>query len=422
MAFEIGLWVGLGAIVVLMALSAFFSSSEIALFSLKRHKIDALAEEGDRKAALVKELRDDPTRLLVTILVGNNVVNIAISSVATALFVLYLPPGQAVLATTVVISLLILIFSESAPKAYAVGNAEAWSMRVVRWIRLSEYVMYPVVSLVNGVTGAINRLTGGARELETPYLTRGDIEQILRSSEEDGVIEDDERRMMMGAFRLSNTIAKEVMTPRLDMVSVPDDAALEKVLDTLVENDVTLAPVYHEVMDQIRGVVDIRDVSRGVRRGLEVEDVVRPTLHVPETREIDDLLREMQEERIHMAIVIDEFGSTEGLVTVEDIVEEIVGEIFDVGEEPPIKQVDRDTFIVKGEVNIHEVNERVGIELPEEGEFETIAGFIYRHTGRLVEEGERVEHPDAVLTVEEANATRILKVRIEKFESEGDEE
>lgn len=416
------MWAGVAAIAALMVLSAFFSSSEIAMFSLERHRIDALVEKGDRRARLVQQLRQNPHRLLVTILVGNNVVNIAMSSIATALFVLYLPPGQAVLATTVVISFLVLLLGESAPKSYAVEHAESWSLRVARWLKVSQQLTFPAVVFFDYLTRAVNRVTGGRSDIETTYVTKGEIENLLKTGEKEGVIETDERKMIESVFKLSNTITKEVMTPRLDMVSVEDTATLELALDTCIENDVTTVPVYHEVLDQVVGLVDIRDISRALRRGWSLDDIVTPTLHVPETKEIDELLKEMQEQRIHMAIVIDEFGSTEGLVTVEDIVEEIVGEIFDIGEEAPMVRLSEDALLVKGEVNIDEVNEELGVELPEEGEFETVAGFIYRHIGRLVDEGEELTHDDVRLRVVKTDRTRIMKVRVQRLETEEVEE
>ena len=406
-------WAGVAAVGVLMLLSAFFSSSEIAMFSLERHRIESLAEGEDGRANTLKALRENPHRLLVTILVGNNVVNIAMSSIATALFAIYLQPQNAVLATTVVISFLVLLLGESAPKSYAVENAETWSLRIARPLRFSQYFMYPAVVFFDYLTRFVNRFTGGRSDIETSYVTKDEIEGILRTGEAEGVIEEDEREMIQSVFRFTNTIAKEVMVPRLDMVSVSADGSMQEVLEVCVENDVTRVPVYKDNLDNIIGIVDIRDVFPALETGATPEDIVEPTLHVPETKEIDDLLQELQEERIQLAIVIDEFGSTKGLVTVEDIVEEIVGEIFETEEEEPIERLGDRSIIVKGEVNVDEVNDELGIELPEEGEFETVAGFIYNRMGRLVEEGEEVVYEGVALTVEETENTRILRVRVE---------
>jgi CBS domain containing-hemolysin-like protein len=410
---------GVAAVGFLMLLSAFFSSSEIAMFSLERHRIESLAEGESASAVTLKKLRENPHRLLVTILVGNNVVNIAMTSIATALFAMYFADGAAVFITTVVISVLVLLFGESAPKSYAVEHTEEWALRIARPLQASQYLMYPAVVFFDYLTRLVNRFTGGRSDIETSYVTKDEIEGLLLTGEEEGVIEEDEREMIQSVFRFTNTIAKEVMVPRLDMVSVSAEASLQEVLDTCVENDVTRVPVYKDNLDNIIGILDIRDIVPALGTDATPEDIVESTLHVPETKEIDDLLQELQEERIHLAIVIDEFGSTKGLVTVEDIVEEIVGEIFETEEEEPIERIDADTIIVKGEVNVDEVNEEMGIELPEEGEFETVAGFIYNRMGRLVEEGETIVHDDVTLTVEETENTRILRVRVER---EGQEE
>ena len=419
-------WIGIAGIAILMALSAFFSSSEIAMFSLERHKLDRMVEEEDGtsedRAAVLRTLRENPHRLLVTILVGNNVVNIAMSSIATALFAIYLGAGPAaVAATTVVISTLVLILGESAPKSYAVENTESWALAIAKPLQWAQRAMYPAVVFFDHVTRIVNRVTGGRSDIETSYVTRDEIEGILKTGEREGVIEEDEREMIQSVFRFSSTIAKEIMVPRLDVVSASRDSTVEEVLDVCVEHDVTRVPVYSESLDNVEGLANIRDLLRTRQTGETLDDVVMPTLHVPETKEIDDLLREMQEERIHMAVVIDEFGSTEGIVTIEDIVEEIVGEIFELEEEDPIERVDDRTLRVNGEVNLDEVNEALEIDLPEEGEFETVAGFIYNRMGRLVEEGEVVEHDGVALTVEETDNTRILTVRIEATGDEGEE-
>ncbi len=413
-------WLMVAAIVVLMALSAFFSSSEIAMFSLERHKVERMIDEGelegDGRADVLHSLRRDPHRLLVTILVGNNVVNIAMSSIATALAAVYLPPGQAVVATTVVISTLVLILGESAPKSYAVEHTEGWALTIAKPLQWSQRMMYPAVVFFDHVTRVVNRVTGGRSDIETSYVTKDEIEGLLKTGEKEGVIEEDEREMIESVFRFSHTIAKEIMVPRLDVVAVSRDSTVDEVLEVCVENDVTRVPVYRESLDNVEGLANIRDLVRARQMDEGLDDVVTPSLHVPETKEIDELLREMQEGRIHMAVVIDEFGSTEGIVTIEDIVEEIVGEIFELEEEKPIRRVDDRTIVVKGEVNLDEVNDALDIDLPEEGEFETVAGFIFNRMGRLVEEGETVEYDGVELTIEETDNTRILQVRIERLE------
>jgi CBS domain containing-hemolysin-like protein len=410
---------GIAVICVLIVFSAFFSSSEIALFSLASHRIETLAEEGTPGADTLKQLRDDPHRLLITILVGNNIVNIAMSSIATGVFALYLSQGQAVAVATFGITAIVLLFGESAPKSYAVENTESWSLRVARPLKIAEYVLYPLIIIFDHLTRLVNKITGGRSAIETSYVTREEIRDIIETGEREGVIEEDEREMFQRVFRFNNTIAKEVMTPRLDMTAVPVDAAAEEAIETCIQSGHARLPVYEGSLDNVVGVVHIRDLVRdldyGENEDLDLEQVIEPTLHVPESKNVDELLKEMRQNRMPLVVVIDEFGTTEGLLTMEDLTEEIVGEILEGEEDEPIEFVDDDTAIVRGEVNIEDVNDRLDIELPEGQEFETIAGFIFNRAGRLVEEGETIEFDNVEIRVEAVENTRIMKARVTRL-------
>ncbi|UPW01738.1 hemolysin family protein [Halorussus gelatinilyticus] len=416
-------WGGAIVIVLLIALSGFFSSSEIAMFSLANHRVDALVEDKVPGAETVNELKSDPHRLLVTILVGNNIVNIAMSSIATALVGIHVESaGVAVLISTFGITSLVLLFGESAPKSYAVENTESWALRIARPLKLSEYVLLPLVVTFDYLTRLVNKVTGGRSAIETSYVTRDEIQNMIETGEREGVIEEDEREMLQRIFRFNNTIAKEVMTPRLDMTAVPKTASVEEAIETLVQSGHERVPVYEGSLDNVIGVIHIRDLVReqtyGEHDELELEDVIQPTLHVPESKNVDELLTEMRENRMQMVIVIDEFGTTEGLVTMEDMVEEIVGDILEGEEEEPIEYVDDETIIVRGELNIDEVNEALEIDLPEGEEFETIAGFIFNRAGRLVEEGEDITYDGVRLRVEQVENTRIMKARVTKLDDQ----
>ncbi|MFD1646637.1 hemolysin family protein [Haloarchaeobius litoreus] len=412
---------GVVTIGILIGLSAFFSSSEIAMFSLAKHRIESMREEGKPGSATVAELKDDPHRLLVTILVGNNLVNIAMSSIATGLFAIYLDQGPAVAVATLTITALVLLFGESAPKSYAVENTESWALRIARPLKWSEYLLLPLIVLFDYLTRVVNKVTGGRSAIETSYVTRDEIQDMIETGEREGVIEEEEREMLQRIFRFNNTIAKEVMTPRLDMTGVPKDAAIDEAIETAIHSGHARVPVYEGSLDNVIGVVHIRDLVRDNNYGeaepedIELEDLIQPTLHVPESKNVDELMAEMRENRMHMVIVIDEFGTTEGLVTMEDMIEEIVGEILEGEEEEPIESVDDDTFIVKGELNIEDVNEAMGIDLPEGEEFETIAGFIFNRAGRLVEEGEQITYDGIEITVEQVENTRIMKARLARI-------
>jgi len=303
---------GAVSILVLLALSAFFSSSEIAMFSLPAHKVDNLVENGVPGAATLKALKDDPHRLLVTILVGNNIVNIAMSSIATGLLAFYVTQGQSVVIATVGITMLVLLFGEAAPKSYAVENTESWALTIARPLKLSEYFLLPMVVSVDYLTRILNRVTGGRSTIESTYVTRSEIKDMIETGERAGVLEEDEHEMLQRIFRFNNTIAKEVMTPRLDMTAVSVDASVDEALTTCVQSGHARVPVYEGSLDNVIGVVHIRDLVRDTQYGendVDVRDLINPTLHVPESKNADELLSEMRDERVHMVVVIDEFGN-----------------------------------------------------------------------------------------------------------------
>ncbi|WP_293031597.1 hemolysin family protein [Natronococcus sp.] len=419
---------GVLAVAVLILLSGFFSSSEIAMFNLAKHRLDGMVEDGVEGAELVKALKDDPHRLLVTILVGNNIVNIAMSSIATAVLSIHFGGLLGVVLATFGITAIVLLFGESVPKSYAVENTESWAVRISKPLKTTEYVLFPLIVLFDYLTRQVNKLTGSTGAIESPYVTRDEIQEMIESGEREGVLEEEEHEMLTRIFRFNQTIVKEVMTPRLDMTAVPKDATIDEAIETCIQSGHARVPVYEGSLDNVQGVVHIRDLVRDLNYGeaetddLELADLIQPTLHVPESKNVDELLTEMRENRMHMAIVIDEFGTTEGLVTMEDMVEEIIGEILEGGEDLPIEEIDADTVLVRGEVNIEDVNEALEIELPEGEEFETIAGFIFNRAGRLVEEGEEIEFDGVRITVEAVENTRIMKARLHKLERHEDGE
>jgi CBS domain containing-hemolysin-like protein len=407
---------GVVAILFLIGLSAFFSSSEIAMFSLARHRVESMVEESVPGAAAVAELKSNPHRLLVTILVGNNIVNIAMSSIATGLFGIYLSRGQAVLAATFGITTLVLLFGESAPKSYAVEHTESWALSIARPLQIAELVLLPLVVLFDRLTRIVNRVTGGQTAIEQTYVTRDEIQNIIRTGEREGVIDEEEREMLQRIFHFNNTIAKEVMTPRLDMTAVSRDATLDEAIETCVQSDHVRVPVYDGNLDNVVGIVNLRDLVRERDYGagdVSLDDLVEPTLHVPESKNVDELLTEIQRERMQMVIVIDEFGTTEGLITLEDMLEEIVGDILEDDEEEPFERLDDGSWLVRADVNVDDVNEELGIDLPEGEEFETLAGFIFNRAGRLVEQGETIDYENVRIHVGEVDNTRIMRARIE---------
>ena len=407
-------------ILVLLGLSAFFSSAEIAMFSLSKHRIDAMATEDVPNAKVVLGLRERPQNLLVTLLVGNNIVNIAMASVTTSVLALYFTEGIAIALATFTITILVLVFGEIIPKSYAIKNPESWSVKIARVVDVFESVFAPVVFIFIRLAEIITKEDSDA-VIQNPYVTRDEIQDILEVGKVEGVIEEEELEMLQGIFDLDTTIAKEIMTPRLDIDAVSAGSSVSDAINICVGSGHMCLPVYSDNLDKILGVVTIGNLLRESKsKGAEtsLKSILEPTMHVPESKKIDELLEEMQNQRLGMVIVVDEFGTAEGLITLEDILEEIVGEILESEEQVPIEHISSNVIAVRGDVNIDEINSVLGIELPEGNEFETIAGFILDQAGRIVEEGESIVYENINIAVEEVDNTRILKVLITLPEEE----
>lgn len=412
-----GMITGLGifAVVVLVLLSAFFASAEIAIFSLEDHRLGTLVEEQVSGAETLSALKSDPRRLLVTILVGNNIANIGMSSITTGLLGFYFTPGESVLVATFGITSLVLLFGETAPKSYAVEHSESWALRTARPLRIAQTLLYPFVELFDALTRIVNKAMGTGGDFETAYVTRTEVQEVITAGRRAGVFTDEEHRMLQRLLRFRNRIVKETMVPRRDVVAVEADTDLDTAIDTCLDCGFTQLPVYENVLDTVVGKVHILDLVDAWKLDdtTSLRSVATDPYVVPETKEVDELLNELRAERRQMAIVVDEFGTTAGIVTIEDIVEEIIGEVLTEMESPPIRWLDDDTVLVRGELNVHEANEALGTDLPETGEFESVAGLLMSQTGRIVEEGEEVTYDDSRLTVETAENNRILEVRVE---------
>jgi CBS domain containing-hemolysin-like protein len=404
---------GTVGIVFLLGLSAFFASAEIAIFTLGDHRLAALVDSATPGAKTLSSLKADPRRLLVTILVGNNIANIGMSSITTGLLGFYLAPGESVLVATFGVTSLVLLFGETAPKSYGVEHPERWSLRIARPLRFVQLLLYPLVEMFDTLTRVVNRLVGSQGDFEAAYVTRAEVREVIAAGQQSGVFSDAEHRMLQRLLRFRNRVAKEAMVPRLDVVGVEADADLATAIETCVQHGFTQLPVYEDVLDTVVGIVHLHDLIRAEDGGASVRSVAREPYVVPESKEIDELLTELRADRRRIAVVADEFGSTAGIVTIEDIVEEIIGEVLTETEPRPIRRLADDTVIVRGELNVHEANDALGLELPESGEFETVAGLILSRAGRLLGEGESVTYDGVTFTVETAENNRILAVRVE---------
>jgi len=410
------LWfVVLGA---LLLFGAFFSASETALFSSNRMVLRRLEEAGDRRARVAYRLLEDPGELLTTLLVGNTIADVGASVLATSLAISLARGHHGEWIAFVGVTLLLLVVSEIAPKTLAARRADRMALRVAGPIRTVGRVLGPLIRVLSFVATALIRPFGAPITTRPPLVTEEQLRFLVQVGEEEGVIEEEEREMIHSIFEFGDTVVREVMHPRIDIVGIPASATIGQALDLVVEYGYSRLPVYEGTLDQIVGVTYVRDLLPSVRQAhldLPISGVQRPAFFVPETKKVSELFREMQRKKISMAIVLDEYGGTAGLLTMEDLLEEIVGEIQDEHdlEEKPIQLLDDHTAVVSGRVHIHDVNEALGLALPDEN-VETISGLIYHVLGRVPQQGETLTLPAAELRVERTLGNRIAKVRIER--------
>lgn len=422
-------------ILILVAINAFFAASEIAIISVKRARIKQLAEEGNKKAGIVNKLIEQPSRFLATIQVGITLAGFLASasaavSIASLLadilkktripFLAQASDGISVILVTVFISFLTLIFGELVPKRLALQRSEKISLAVAKPIELLALITAPFVKILTFFTNAIVRLFGGKGEEGGNQVTEEEIRMLLDVGQEEGLFRETGKDMINSIFEFDDTILREVMTPRTEIVAVSSDATLSEVVEVAIEEKFSRIPVYEDSLDNIVGIFYIKDLLPFVdgtpREEFNLKKLMRSPYFVPDTKKTDELFREMQLKKIHMAIVIDEYGGTAGLVTIEDLLEEIVGNIFDEYDEEEIdfEILDENTAVVSGRLAIEEVNELMGVELPEEEEYETIAGFVLDLLGQMPQVNDVVEYNNMTFTVVEVEDKRIEKVKIQR--------
>ncbi len=406
-------------LIVLAALvfcGAFFSAAETALFSSNRLALRSLRDRGDRRARVAHRLLEDPARLLTALLVANTIADIGASVLATSITLSLVGRARGEWIAFVSVTLLVLIVSELAPKTLAARHADRMALWVAGPIDTFARVFAPMIRVLSVFATALIRPFGASITTRPPLVTEEQLRFLVQVGEEEGVIEQEEREMIHSVFEFGDTLVREVMRPRIDIVAVRSDATINEALGLVMEHGHSRLPVYEGSVDHIIGVVYVRDLLPALRQGRldqAVMDVKRPAYFVPETKKVDELFEEMRRRKVSMAIVLDEYGGTAGLVTLEDLLEEIVGEIQDEYdlEERPIQLVDDRTAVVNARTSIHEVNELLGLELPEEN-VDTIAGLVYAQLGRVPAQGETLSLAGAELRVEKTLGQRITKVRI----------
>jgi putative hemolysin len=412
-----GLTYEIAALIVLVLLAAFFAASEAALVSISRIRARSISERRVRGAHNLEQLVDDKTRFLTAILVGNTIVLLAADSLATYLALELGIPSGAVL-STLILAAVFLLFGEIIPKTVATGDSERWALRLALPMRYAAYVLTPIARTFEIITDLILRAFG-IKHAHRPSVTEEDIRTIVNVGAEQRVIEEQERELIHSVMEFGDTIVREVMKPRPEMVAVSIDDSPRRALDVVIAEGYSKLPVYQESKDDIVGVIHDRELLVALANGslahTPIRALMRPAVHVPETKKIADLLREMQRDKFSLAIVVDEYGGTAGLVTMEDLLEEIVGEIrdeHDTDEQESISVVSESEAIVEAGTNIEDVNAKLNIDLPTE-DFETIGGYTVGLFGRLPKEGEEVEAVDHVrLRVDRTRGRRILAVRV----------
>ena len=418
-------------IVGLIVLNGYFAAAEIALVSARRAALKMKADEGSAAARAALRLTADPSRLLAAIQVGITLVGFGASATAavtlaeplsrwlSSLGIAWVTPvasGLAVALVTLAISYFTLVFGELAPKRLGLQRAERIAMAVAGPITLLQRVTAPIIWVLSRSTDAVARLLGVRPGVTLPDITEEEIKLLVT---EQGTLLEDEKRMIHEIFELGDMVAKEVMVPRLDMRMLDDATPVRDAIEVFSASGFSRLPVYHGDADAIVGIAMLKDLVGPAAEGRFGEPVarhMRPAVFVPETKPILVMLRDMQAAHNHLAIVVDEYGGTAGLVTIEDIVEEIIGEISDEfdRERRYITTLGPDEWVVDGLLSIHEANETLGWGLPESDEYETVAGWVLVELGHIPGGGEVIVHDDLVVRVEVVRRRRIARLRVSK--------
>ena len=402
-------------ILVLVFLSAFFSSSETALTTVNKIRMKNLAENGDKRAAKVLKVTSDSGKMLSAILIGNNIVNIAASSIATILAIdIFGDIGSGI--ATGVLTILVLIFGEVSPKTMATIKADSFSLAIAGIIDILMFVLTPVIFIINKMASLVLWVLRINPNDADKAMTEEEIRTIVDESQESGAIEDEEREMIHNVFDFGDSLAKEVMIPRIDMTFVHVDATFEELIEIYRENKYTRLPVYEESTDHVIGIINMKDVILiENEEAFSIRDIIREPYFTYEHKNTADLFVEMRKSSIPLAIVLDEYGVTAGLVTLEDLLEEIVGEIrdeYDSDEEDAIEQLSEYEYLILGSTNLDDVNDALDLDF-ESDDYDTIGGYCLQLLDHLPEENETLFTEDGVvIKIKEVDKNRIERIYI----------
>lgn len=398
-------------LVILLSASAFFSSAETALMTSNKLKIRNLAENGDKRAKKVLDITANTDKMLSAILIGNNVVNLTASSLSTTLTLKIFGSSLVGIATGI-LTFLILVFGEITPKNVASKNAENMALAYIGVISVIVTVMTPVIFIVNKVAGAVISIFTKNSD-ENNAVTEEELRAMVEYSHEEGVIENEEKKMIVNVVDFGDTVAGDIMVPRVDMVMVDEKSSYEEILQVFREERYTRIPVYEETPDNVIGILNVKDfLLIEDKENFVMKELLREPLYTYEYKKTSALMMDMRKTGANIVIVLDEYGITAGLITLEDMLEEIVGEIrdeFDADEDEGITKVSDLEYLIDGSTNLDDINDRIGLELSSD-EYESIGGLIMEKLGRIPAEGEIINLDSIVLTVKKMDHARIEKV------------
>lgn len=410
-------------LVILVILSAFFSSAETALTTVNRVRMRTLEEEGDKRAAKVNKILSNYSKMLSTILIGNNIVNISASALATTLAIKI---NLAVGIATGILTIVILLCGEIVPKTWAMLCSEKLSLLYSGAIYALMQLLTPVIFLVDKLSGGVLRLLHIDPNKKASTMTESELKTYVDVSHEDGVIETEEREMIYNVFDFSDALAKDIMIPRINMTTVSVDASYDKVLSVFRESMYTRLPVYQEEKDNIIGLINIKDfILNADPEHFSVKNILRDAHYTYEFKKSADLMLEMREKTTNVAFVLNEYGVTVGMITLEDLLEEIVGEIrdeYDEDEEELIQEKGERTYLVEGSMKLDDINDALDTELSSE-DYDSIGGIIIEYLDRLPEDNEEVTLENGItLKVQGIDQNRICKVLMTLPEPPAEEE
>lgn len=389
--------------------------SETALMALSKIRIRHMVEEGVKGAKLVEKLAEDPSRLLGAILIGNNIVNIGASALATSVAVKAFGEG-AVGIVTIVMTILVLIFGEITPKSIAKQNSESVALRVSKPINIVVKLFRPFIAIFTAISGLFIRILGGDPKATEPFITEEELKTMVGVSEEEGVLEDVEKEMIFNVFEFADSQVKDVMVQRVDVVAVDINATYDEVINIIKTEQFSRIPVYNQNIDDVIGILNVKDliIASQSKENFKISDYMREPYYTFEFKKITELFNEMKKTRNHIAVVLDEYGGNVGIVTIEDLIEEVVGEIedeYDDEGDSDIVVVKEDEYIVDGSARLDHIGDLIGVTMESE-EFDSVGGLVIGELGRFPEKAEEVKLNNIRFVVEEVDKNRIKKVRI----------